>query len=353
MTYFVKYQIGEQQRRISLGTAAPGTLADMRRKASDVRARAKLGQDVQGERRAAFAEAVSTAPVGLSLKKAIGLYLADRLPVMKPRYGLEVERHLNQDWKDLHGMAVADITRHHVIAGVDAIAARGRVAADRARSSLGTLFIWLIDRGHLDDTPVRHIKPRSQSNGGRERTLTEAELRAIWHGTAPASDYHRIVRLLLLSGSRRDEIGSLRWAEVNMTESQIELPGERTKNARPHIIPLSPLAIEQLPPYPMARAYVFGRKAGAGFSGWSKAKRELGEALGGDFAAWRLHDLRRTVVTMMNERGIAPPHVIEAVVNHVSGSRGGVAGVYNRASYSSEKRAALLAWSEYVETIVE
>jgi integrase len=205
----------------------------------------------------------------------------------------------------------------------------------------------------LDDTPVRFIKPRSQSNGGRERTLSEAELRAIWHGTATPADYHRIVRLLMLTGSRRDEIGSLRWAEVNLAERQIELPGERTKNARPHIIPLGPLAIEQLPAGDPARAYVFGRKAARGFSGWSKAKRELDAILGSDAAPWRLHDLRRTVVTMMNERGIAPPHIIEAVVNHVSGSRGGVAGVYNRASYSSEKRAALLAWSEYVESIVK
>jgi integrase len=141
------------------------------------------------------------------------------------------------------------------------------VAADRARAALGGLFARAIDRGYCDATPVLHIKARAE-NGARERTLTQEELREVWLATdAVGGEYARIVKLLILTGQRRDEIGSLAWAEIDASGTRIELPAERTKNHRAHIVPLSAEALAALPPRPNTdRVMVFGR-IGTGFSG--------------------------------------------------------------------------------------
>jgi len=136
---------------------------------------------------------------------------------------------------------------------------------------------------------------------------------------------------------------------------QIELPGERTKKGRPHIIPLSEPAKAILAKFPRDdRGCVFGRDS-TGFSGWSKARekidRRIAEA-GKPLDHWTPHDLRRTVATQMAGLGIQP-HIIEAVLNHVSGHKAGVAGIYNRATYDKEKREALNLWGEHVLALVE
>jgi integrase len=181
------------------------------------------------------------------------------------------------------------------------------------------------------------------------------------------------VRLLVLLGQRRDEVGGMGRAELAPDLTLWRLPGERTKNGRPHDVPLPAQAAAILSGRPprAGRDLVFGAREGS-FSGWSQAKKRLdadvarwraqerlgrpltdGElpAPGDALPAWTLHDLRRTAVTGMAELGVAP-HVVEAVVNHVSGHKGGVAGVYNWASYAAEKRAALQRWADHVEQIV-
>ena len=152
----------------------------------------------------------------------------------------------------------------------------------------------------------------------------------------PDNDYGRIVRLLILTGCRRDEIGSLRWSEIDNESRLIALPGERTKNSRTHDVPLSKAAPEIIDSIPrrMNSDFVFGEGKG-GFSGWSKAKAALDIQLG--LKPWRLHDLRRTASTRMADAGVQI--VIEVVINHISGHKAGVAGVYNRSTYENEKRA--------------
>jgi integrase len=164
------------------------------------------------------------------------------------------------------------------------------------------------------------------------------------------NDHGRIVRLLILTGCRRDEIGSLRWAEIDKESRMIVLPGERTKNSRTHHVPLSKIALDIIEAIPrgVSRDFVFGEGKG-GFSGWSKAKAALDAQLG--LKPWRLHDLRRTASTRMGDSGVQP-HIIEAVINHVSGHKAGVAGVYNRSTYENEKRAALDALSNYLMVAV-
>jgi integrase len=121
----------------------------------------------------------------------------------------------------------------------------------------------------------------------------------------------------------------------------IVLPPARTKNGRQHAVPLSPIAAAILERQQRNSEFVFGNKAS-----WSDAKARLDARL--PIAPWRLHDLRRTCATGMAELGVAP-HVIEAVLNHVSGHKAGVAGIYNRATYAVKCRAALERWADWVD----
>ena len=212
-------------------------------------------------------------------------------------------------------------------------------------SLLSAFFSWAMGEGLADANPVIGTNKAAGEIKARDRVLTDTELATIWRGL-PDNDYGRIVRLLALTGCRRDEIGSLRWSEIKRDARLIALPGERTKNSRTHDVPLSKVALEVIDSIPrrVNREFVFGEGKG-GFSGWSKAKAALDVKLG--LEPWRLHDLRRTASTRMADAGVQP-HIIEAVINHVSGHKAGVAGVYNRSTYENEKRAALDALSNYV-----
>jgi len=178
------------------------------------------------------------------------------------------------------------------------------------------------------------------------------------------------VKLLALTGQRRNEVGGMRWTEVDFDKTIWTIPSTRSKNHREHVVPLSKAAIVLFPDRAGTREYVFGhgprRKDDKhrGYSGWSKSKAALDarihaarqDADAGEkvepMPAWRLHDLRRTAATVMADRLGVLPHIVEAVLNHVSGHRAGVAGIYNHARYEAEIRAALWAWADHVKAVV-
>ena len=181
--------------------------------------------------------------------------------------------------------------------------------------------------------------------------LTQTELAEVWR--AATGSFGDIIRLLVLTGQRRNEIGQLRWSEVDWERGTIVLPPERTKNKLRHELPLAPAALAIL----QARYRVSG-KAGpndarvfTGFN-WYRGKLALDAALPASVGAWRLHDLRRTAATGMAELGVLP-HIIEAVLNHVSGHKAGVAGIYNRARYEGEMRDALTKWADHIDQITQ
>jgi len=189
--------------------------------------------------------------------------------------------------------------------------------------------------------------------------LTAAELSAIWRATAGLKGYDAIVRLLMLTGARKSEVGGMAHAELDRDRALWVLPAARTKNKREHEIPLSRQALAIIGEFPELPGppYLFGRSGRTPFSGWSRSKERLDERIaeqqGAPLVAWTIHDLRRSAVTLMAEQAIAQPHIIEAVVGHVSGHRAGVAGVYNRAVYRAEKAAALQRWADWLEATVE
>jgi integrase len=250
----------------------------------------------------------------------------------------------------------------------------GPVTANRVRSSLSVFFSWAIQHGRADANPV--VNTAKNEEQSRDRVLTPNELRLIWNGLGDDNQYAAIIRLLALTGQRASEIAGLRRSEVH--GDQLILPGERTKNGRDHVLPLSEIARTIIAQQPNrgGRDLIFGDGDGP-FSGWSRCKARLDnritEANGAKpIEQWTPHDLRRTFATYAGgglpehqlkklppaEREMAgglgiEPHVIEAVLNHVSGHKSGVAGIYNRATYPREKKAALDMWADRLIAIVE
>jgi integrase len=349
--YIIKYSVAGKTRRLSLGEVTRGNLKAMRTLASEVKARGRVGQDVVAEKRAAAAKNAVT------LGELVPKYLQARKDEVRENTYSEWERYLQQTWKPLHKHAIDAITRDTVVTIIDRLA--HKVAADRARTALSALYSWAIDCRYLDGNPTLGIRSRAKG-GSRTRVLTEAELIEIWRACLD-DDHGRIVRLLILTGQRRAEVGNLRWSELDLEKRQVTLPEHRTKNGRAHIIPLGDEAVAILKgvAHSEGRELMFGRGAG-GFAGWSKAKRELdgriAQARGvkeKPMPPWTLHDLRRSFVTHISEHGFAHPHVVEAIVNHISGAKAGIAGVYNRASYLAEKRQALELWGAHIAELVD
>src|SRR5262249_8868300 len=254
-----------------------------------------------------------------TLGAEIERYLERKRPSLKPRTILEVERHLLVHAKPLHNMRLADIDRRTIALRLAEIeSGSGPGARNRVRSSLSAFFTFAIREGLLDANPVTGTG-KADEGPSRDRTLTEAELAAVLNAldTDPFGD---IIRLLVLTGQRREEIGALRWSEVDFERGLIVLPPERSKNNRQHELPISTQIRAILERQPRRNEWVFGRR----WTSWSRHKAILDKRLDGVVGAYRLHDLRRTAATHMAEIGVLP-HIIEAVLNHVSGHKGGIA----------------------------
>ncbi len=198
----------------------------------------------------------------------------------------------------------------------------------------------------------------------RDRVLSDEEIKAFWQATGDLGwPFKNVFRLLLLSGQRREEVGGARWRELDLDAGTWTIAKERCKNGKAHLVDLSPEAVRLLDPLGDAAAarraddaeFVFSTTGLTPVSGFSKAKARLDarmrEILGDKFREWRTHDLRRTAASGMAALGFQP-HVIERVLNHVSGAQGGLVSVYQRHEYREERKRAILAWGAHVMQIV-
>ena len=195
----------------------------------------------------------------------------------------------------------------------------------------------------------------------RERWLSDSEVGRIWkHAPHTHRCFGPIVRLLIATGQRREEVTSLDWAELDRDESEWRLPGDRAKNGEPNMIPLNDPAVAELDNVAKGDRWprngrVFPTSSGAAFTAYSKGKNKLDKLLAADgsdaLPAWRLHDLRRTLATGFQRLGVRF-EVTEAVLNHVGASRSGVAGVYQRHDWKTEKREALRVWNDHIARIL-
>jgi integrase len=257
---------------------------------------------------------------------------------------IETRRYLTQHFKALHNIPLNQIRRIDVANVLSEI--KSPAVHNRARSTLSTFFAWTIGRGWCDVNPVVGTN-KMEGESERKRALTDNEIATIWL-KAPDNSYGTILKLLLLTGCRRDEIGGLKWNEVDLNARTITIPGSRTKNGEQHVIPLSDTAMSILAGIARRDGYehVFGRTLAAGFSGWSSAKAEFDALVKLD--DWVVHDLRRTVRTGIDKLGILP-HICEAVLNHLPPK---LVRTYNQNTYENEKRKALDAWAHHLKTIV-
>jgi integrase len=345
-TWFFRYRFGPQHRRVTLGTISALSANEARKLAADLYAKVAAGQDPAGDRDEQLARSGET--VGALLEP----YLAFKAQKLRPRSLDEVTRHLQVNVKALHPIHIAKLDRRAISTCRTAIAhKRGEIAANRTMASLSAFATWAMQEGLIENNPV--LKTAKYTETTRERVLNDAELRAIWRATGSGSSYHVLVRMLMLTGCRISELGGLRWDEV--FGNTITLPSTRTKNRRPHIIALAPAAQAILEAWPRKGEFVFGQRPGCAFSGWSKSKKILDQRIadsGFEFTAgWTHHDLRRTFATKLSDSNV-PPHIISELLNHVSGHKAGVAGVYNRSSYLNERRDVLLLWANLLMGIV-
>jgi len=344
-TWIVQYRIGGQQRRMSIGTVHTLDPDRARREARERLAKVTLGGDPQADKLDLRARAK------LTLGHIIEQYLAIKAPKLRASSFGDMRRYLRGYWKALHRTPIHRITRRDVAARLgEIIKENGPIAAARARMALSGLLIWSIREGYCDANPVSLTHRPDTESRSRDRVLSDAELAAVW-GACRDDDYGRIVRLLILTGQRRDEVGAMAWSELDRDRGTWTIPAERSKNHRTHKItlPAAAWSIIDTVERREGREYLFGQVA-HGFTSWVKSKAALDKRT--ELAPWVIHDLRRTGATRLADLGVQP-HVIETLINHVSGHKAGVAGIYNRSSYEREVRAALALWAHHVRSVVE
>jgi integrase len=348
---------GGKRKRMTLGPVAGIDLDAARRQATEIVNAARAGRDPSAERKLARRAAADVLTVG----DMIDAYLRDHAEGrQRPRTLIETKRALERHWATVHGLPAAEMTRRDISARlIELKRTSGPVGANRARAHLSAAYAWAMKAGllaQIDVNPVINTVRVEETT--RERVLSPAELRAIWRATDDGTNHGAIIRLLTLTGARKAEVGGMAWSEIDRDRKLWSLAGARVKNGRPHELPLSWQAWEIISEFPeLPRCpFLFGRRGKAPFSGWSQCKARLdariAEQQGAPLAPWRVHDVRRSFATLAAEHELIEPHIIEAILNHVSGHQNGVAGVYNRAAYREPKRAGLEAWTDWLSNIV-
>ena len=251
---------------------------------------------------------------------------------------------------------LSELTRADVARLLDPIAARAPCIANRTLSALQRLAAWSVERGIIAASPFAGIRPPSPETP-RDRVLTSREIAAAWRAfTAGAGAIGDAARVLLLTGARLREVTEMTWAEVDLGARLWTLPSSRAKNGSAHQVPLSDAVLAVLAArraaFPTCR-HVFTANGRSAIAGLSKAKRRFDGMLRaelGKLEPWVVHDLRRTCATNLARLGAAP-HIIEATLNHRSGTIKGVVRTYNRHPYLAERRAALQAWADALARI--
>jgi integrase len=394
-TYLCQYTLHGHKWRVPLGACSAVVLSKAREAAAAVMGDVAKGRNPAAERKAAAAaERARRARNRLTLRVLIDDWNRLHLVGRRPSYAAEAVRALHCAFSNHLDDAAEELDRTAVVRALDALTRhRKRKDGNRAGTPKGAAmtgrtaaygraaFAWAVKRGAVSGNPFAAL-PVVKSIAKRERVLSEAEIAEIWRAAGDATfPYGTIIRLLILTGQRRGEVAGMTWDEISEDLATWTMPGERTKNGIAHTLPLS-AAVRNLltaslsddadDPKRAVRerrasgGLVLPGAAGTPFAGWSKAKQALDQGImaartaraaaagtpPSSLVPWNVHDLRRTVATGLQRLGVRL-EVTEAVLNHISGSRGGIAGVYQRHDWAVEKCAALDAWAAHVTAIVK
>ncbi len=373
-TWALRYRIAGKPAKLTIGPYPDLGLAEARRKAEEARGAIAAGKNPGAEkkaaREAAKAEQVedSVREVAETFKKR---YVASKVGAP---WGAEIDRMFRIEILPIIGdKRIGDVRKQDVNKILDGLMDRGSpITANRCLAVMRKFFAWACDdRELIERSPAQGVKAPAPENA-RDRVLSENEIRLAWQAFGAAGwPFGDVAKLLLLTGARLNEVAAAKWNEIDLDAKTLTIASERSKNGVAHEIPLSDLAIEifaGLPRIASKSGYVFTTTGTSAVSGFSRAKREIDDAIldlaqteveqrgeGPDavtaLARWTFHDLRRTAATNLQKLGVRL-EVTEAVLNHVSGSRAGIVGVYQRHDWAQEKRAALDAWERRLKAIV-
>lgn len=363
-SWALRYRYAGKPKKLTLGRWPVMGLADARAAATDAIEAVEHGNDPSAaKKRTKAARMEAQLSERDKIKTLVGQFGKRHLSTLKSGETVkrELNRHVVAVWgeRDIH-----DIAKRDVIDLLDAIADSGRVVtANRVRAYLNKFLSWCVERDIIDQSPAMGVKPVAKEKS-RDRVLSDDEIRWLWQAcTIEGQPWGHLGKMLLLTGQRLGEV-------VNMTDREVSgdlwhLTADRTKNGRAHDVPLSEAARDVLGAVERVKGdagYVFTTTGESALQGYHKgrnhiAKRmaeiasdETGEPV--EIPHWTFHDLRRTAATGMARLGI-PVRVTEAVLNHVSGTAGGIVSVYQRHDYADEKRAALDAWARFVGDLVQ
>ena len=354
-SYFIEYRLGGRgspSKRVTLGKHGVFTPDEARKLA-----RERLGDVARGTDVAQVKKDERQKLSGVTFADLAEIYLS--IHAKPTRYWREKRARLkSDDVKAIQNRPMAIITRAEIAAVMGAVQARSLAAARLLFADIRPIFSWALNGGAIETNPMAGMDGPKPSPA-RERVLSDDEVKAFWRATERLGGvFAPLFKLLLLTAQRREEVAGLSWQEIDFDKAVWIIPGERCKNGKPHHLDLSPQALTILKALhderDAERALVFSTTGETSVSGFSKAKERLDRLmtaeLGKPLQPWRTHDLRRTAASGMAGLGFQP-HVIERVLNHVSGAQGGLVSVYQLYEYREDRKRAMIAWDEHLAVI--
>jgi integrase len=377
-SWAVRYRFGGKPKKLTIGPYPAIDLRAAREMAGDAIKVVAKGEDPAAAKQVAKAAARTPRAPDLDIIEKVVETFIERYAKKHTREKSHVEtkrildREVVEAWR---GRRLSKIGRAEIAELLDSIVDRGApIMANRTFAALRKMCAWAVGRGIITSSPCDKVDAPAPEHD-RERVLTDSEISEVWKASdAAAWPFGRMSQLLLLTGQRLREVAHATWGEFDLPSKIWTIPAERTKNGVAHEVPLSPEAIAILAVLPRIKPakgaphFAFTTTGKTPISGFSNAKEAFDAAILGarrkaaiavgdepeEVKAperWTYHDLRRTADTGMNALGFAP-HVVDAVLNHLTGSIKGVTRTYNRYDYRDEKRAALLAWGRYLDALV-
>jgi len=372
--FLAQYTVASQRRRVPIGRWGAITLKAARAAARGILGDVAKGQDVAAVRTAKREHVKAEAAADkLTLDALLTQWSDLALAQRKASYRKEAVRAVRMAFPGHLGRRADALTREDAVAALDAMVRAGKVAMPGRTAAYGrACYVWAAKRGTVSSNPFVAL-PIPSGNVSRDRVLTDAEVALIWQAAGTLGyPFGPLVRLLLLTAQRREEVAGMRWSELSEDRATWTIPKERAKNGKAHVVHLAPAAraiLADVPRFvsalPDAPDLVFTTTGKTPASGLSKVKLQLEARItaarakaaadaGGDappaLPPWRYHDFRRTAVTWMAGNGVAP-HVADRLLNHVQGTISGVAAVYQRQQFLAERKAALEAWAAHVSNI--
>lgn len=357
-SWAIRYRADGKTRKFTLGPYPRLGLADARERARTALQAVSEGRDPGAEQVVALQEQATT--VRLTFGAVAADFIA-RYAKPRNRSWPETERLLTKaDLAPWQERDVRSIGRRDVLDAIDGVVERGApIHANRLFAALRRMFSWTVERGILDASPMASLKPPSPEVA-RDRVLTDAELRAVWLAAGQIGyPFGHAVQLLILTGQRRAEVLEAEWREFDLDGRMWTIPRQRAKNDRAHVVALSETTIailSALPRIGRPARFLFTTTGTTPFSGISKATERLTTLAashmpeGQSIEPWRLHDLRRTFASGCARLGVSI-HVVEKILNHTSGTFGGIVGVYQRHDFADERKSALDHWSSFVASL--